>query len=212
MPSAENSLEPQLVDAVAFDIGGVFLDWDPRYLYRKLIPDEDDRERFLLEVCSPAWHAEQDLGRGIADSCGELARTHPDQAELIWAWANRNEEMVGAVIEGSVEILHQLRLRGVKCYALSNMEREAFASRLARYSFLSEFDGWVVSGQEGVAKPSEEIFRRLLSRFGLDATRTLFVDDRKLNVDAAEALGFRTCLFSTPSSLRGALSKWRLLD
>jgi hypothetical protein len=45
------------VDTVVFDIGGVIIDWNPRYLYDKLITDPAARDRFLTEVCSPQWNA-----------------------------------------------------------------------------------------------------------------------------------------------------------
>jgi FMN phosphatase YigB (HAD superfamily) len=51
------------VRAVVFDVGGVLLDWDPRHLYRSLLADEAELERFLAEVCTPAWNAELDAGR-----------------------------------------------------------------------------------------------------------------------------------------------------
>jgi 2-haloacid dehalogenase len=35
---------------VVFDLGGVLIDWNPRHLYRDLIPDEAERELFLAEV------------------------------------------------------------------------------------------------------------------------------------------------------------------
>ena len=53
----------QRVDTVVFDIGAVLLDWDPRYLYRKIFADAREMEWFLTEVCSPAWNRAQDGGR-----------------------------------------------------------------------------------------------------------------------------------------------------
>ena len=56
------------VKAVLFDLGGVFLDWDPRHLYRKLFGDDvEAMEDFLTNICTPDWHAQQDLGKGIAE-------------------------------------------------------------------------------------------------------------------------------------------------
>lgn len=191
--------------AVVFDLGGVFLDWDPRHLYRKLIADDSELEYFLQEICPPDWHAEQDLGRPIAESCAARAREYPEYAPLILAWAERNEEMVAGVMEGSVAILHELKAQGIACYALSNMEPEAFQARRRRYGFMSEFDGYVISGEENVAKPSAEIFRRLLERFSLDATAALFVDDRAVNIAAASQLGFQCVLFSGAAELRDEL-------
>jgi 2-haloacid dehalogenase len=198
--------------AVVFDLGGVFFDWDPRHLYRKLIPDVAARERFLAEVCSPEWHAEQDLGRSIEASCKDLASRHPECAELILAWSERNEEMVAGVLDDSIFILRDLRRDGTRCYALSNMEPEAFAFRREHYPFMSEFDGFVISSIEGVMKPDREIYRRLLSRFELDPARTLYVDDRVANVDAAIQLGLDAWLYTTSAELRRWLVSRGLLE
>ena len=49
------------VDAVVFDLGGVLIDWDPRYLYRKLFPgDEAAMEHFLSAIIDVEWNLRQD--------------------------------------------------------------------------------------------------------------------------------------------------------
>ncbi|MGI8713492.1 MAG: HAD family hydrolase [Solirubrobacteraceae bacterium] len=199
------------IDAVVFDIGGVLLDWDPRYLYRRLFHDPDEMERFLAEVCTLEWHAAHDRGVALEESCAALAARHLEQAELIWAWARRSEEMVSGPIDGSVEILRELRASGVRCYALTNMEAETYPLRRERFDFLGWFDGTVVSAHERVIKPEPEIFRRLLARFGLEASRTLLIDDAQRNVDAARALGIRAIQFRSPDQLRRRLAGLRLL-
>jgi 2-haloacid dehalogenase len=199
--------------AVVFDLGGVLLDWDPRYLYRKLFDGDDAAmERFLTDVCSPEWHAAHDLGRNVAQACRELAARHPDQAGLISAWAERSEEMVAGPIAGSVAILADLKRRGVPCYALSNMEAETFPRRLRRFGFLRWFDGHVISGLEGVAKPDPRIYRLLLRRYELPAAQVLFIDDRADNVAAARAAGMRALRFVSPPVLRAQLESLGLLD
>jgi 2-haloacid dehalogenase len=201
------------VDAVVFDVGGVLLDWNPRHLYRKLFADDAAAmETFLSTICTPEWHAKHDLGRRYEDSCAELAAAHPAHAELIWAWALRNEEMVAGPIHGTIDIVAELRARGIRRFVLSNMEAETFPRRLERYPFLSWFDGYVISGLEGVGKPDERIFRRLLERFGLEASRTLFIDDGAANVEAARSAGMRAVLFDSPDQLRARLTLERLLE
>jgi 2-haloacid dehalogenase len=198
--------------AVLLDIGGVLLDWDPRYLYRKLFGDDEvAMEAFLANICSPAWHAEQDRGKSVAVACAELSAEHPGHAELINAWAERGEEMIGGVLEGSVEVLGELKAAGVPCYALSNMEVERWEERLEAYDFLRWFDGGFISGREGVAKPDHEYFERALERFGLAPGEVVFVDDRAENTGAAEALGIPTVLFRSPEGLRARLAAMGLL-
>ncbi len=198
--------------AVLFDLGGVFIDWNPRHLYRKLFKGDDRAmEEFLATICTPEWHELQDLGKPIREACDELAAQHPDQVRLINAWADRNEEMVAGVIEGSVAVLADLRARGVPCYALSNMEGEAWERRLGRYEFFQWFDGHIISGLVGVAKPDRRIFELAIERLGLYPKETLFVYDRAVNVETAAALGFAVHLFKSPSSLREVLEDLGLL-
>lgn len=57
------SMESDFRPAIIFDFGNVLLDWNPRYLYRKLLKDEAQIERFLEEVDFYAWNQLQDAGR-----------------------------------------------------------------------------------------------------------------------------------------------------
>jgi 2-haloacid dehalogenase len=186
---------------VVFDVGGVLLDWNPRHLYRKLIADEAQMEWFLEEVCSPAWHAPHDRGVSTAVSCAELASRYPEYSELIWAWSRRSEEMIRGVVTGTVEVLRELKEAGLPCYALTNMEAETYPLRLRRFPFLRWFDGTVVSGREGIAKPDPAIFTRLLDRFGLMAETMLMIDDTEENLYAASKLGMQTAQFRSSREL-----------
>ena len=95
---------------VVFDLGGVLVDWDPRNLYRRLFDgDEAAMERFLAEVCTPAWNERQDAGRPWRVGVEELAQLHPDQRALIEAYEACWPEMLGEAFEGTVEILRELR-------------------------------------------------------------------------------------------------------
>jgi 2-haloacid dehalogenase len=197
---------------VVFDLGGVLLDWNPRHLYRTLFADETAMEQFLAEICTPAWHAPHDRGVSTAASCAEIAARHPEFSELIWAWSDRSEEMVGGVDAGSVEVLRSVRETGLPCYALTNMEAETYPLRLQRFPFLSWFDGTVVSGREGMAKPEPAIFKLMLDRFGLVPETTLMIDDTEENLEAASRLGIRTILFRSSGQLRADLEAAGVLD
>ena len=77
-----------------FDVGGVLLDWDPRYLYRRLFDDEAEMERFLAEICTPAWNVEQDRGRPFAEAVALLVDRYPQHAERIRAYDERWVEVL----------------------------------------------------------------------------------------------------------------------
>jgi 2-haloacid dehalogenase len=199
------------IDAIVFDIGGVLLDWNPRYLYRKMFEDEQEMERFLSEVCTPEWHDAHDRGTPFEVSCAELAARYPGYADQIYAWGRRSEEIVRGSIPETVELLRELRDAGVPCYALTNMEVETYPQRVERFSFLRWFDGAVVSGFEGVAKPDVEIFEVLLEGFDLEAKSTLLVDDSPRNVRAALSVGMQAIEFRSASQIREVLVEARVL-
>jgi 2-haloacid dehalogenase len=200
------------VKAVVFDLGGVLIDWDPRYLYRKLLDDEAAVEEFLATVCTPEWNAEQDRGRPFAEGVAELVERHPVHAAAITAYHERWTEMLGGDIAGTVELLDELRDTGVPLYALTNWSAETFGIARERYQFLEWFDGVLVSGEERMIKPDPAIFRLLLDRFGLDPGAAFYVDDSPANVAAAGELGFDAVRFTGPEQLRRDLEARGLLD
>ena len=195
---------------VVFDIGGVLLDWNPRHLYGDLIADPAEIEWFLAEVCTPAWNATLDAGRSFDEACDELAAQHPDRADLVHAW-KRQDDMIAGEVPGTADIVRSLRARSVPLFLLTNMPTHVFASRVVAYDVLQVFGGAVVSGDEGVLKPSGEIFRRLLDRFDLDAAETLFIDDSEVNVEGARAAGLQAHQFTDAADLRRALEELGLL-
>ena len=199
------------IDTVVFDLGGVLIDWDPKYLYRKIFADETEMENFLATITTNEWHMEQDRGRTMEEATASLISRHPEYAREIEAFYGRWDEMFGGPIEGSVEILRELRERGFPLYALTNFSAETFPLAREWYGFLSWFDEVVVSGEEGMIKPDKEIYGVLIERTGLDPATTVFVDDSPPNVAAARELGFTAVRFQTPSELRDELVDLGLL-
>jgi 2-haloacid dehalogenase len=193
------------INAVAFDLGGVLLDWDPRYLYRQLFDDPAEMEDFLASVCTSGWHSAHDLGVDVRQSCEQLALEFPGHRDMIMAWAERGEEMVAGQFDDTVAVLGDVKAAGLPCYALSNMEPDAFAVRRRRFPFMEWFDAHVISGLEGVAKPDRRIFEIMLHRHDLRPQATVFIDDQARNVDTARELGLRAVQFSSAARLRDDL-------
>ncbi|MBN36169.1 MAG: hypothetical protein CMM46_15610 [Rhodospirillaceae bacterium] len=168
-------------------------------------------EKFLDDVVGQPWNRQQDAGRSIAEANAELIAKHPDKKDLIEAYYGEFDRMMKGSIGGTFEVLQALADINVPIYALSNWSAETWPLAQARFGFLKLFKGVVISGQEGIRKPDPAIFDLLCDRFELEADETLFIDDHRPNVEAAEKLGFYTVLFSGPSQLRGRLTGWGLL-
>ena len=200
-------------DCVAvFDLGGVVIDWNPRYLYRKLFNgNETAMESFLAAVCSSSWNDQQDAGRSFADGCSSLKRLHPDKAELIDAWFHRYEEMLGGEIPGTVDILRELRSRSVPMYALSNWSAETFPIAVNRFECLTWFNGVLLSGQVKMLKPDQRIFEIFLDTFRIEPKRAIYIDDRSENVEMAVRVGMRGVVFRDSRGLRAELTRAGLI-
>ncbi len=200
------------LDTVVFDLGGVLADWDPRYLYRELFDgDEVAMERFLTEVCTPAWNHAMDAGRSRAEAVAELVGQYPDDARLIQAWVDRWDDMLGEEIAGTADVVAELYGRGVRLLALTNWSAETFPVARERFASFAYFEAIVVSGEHGLAKPDPALYRILLDQHEVDPGRTAYIDDRDTNVEAAAALGMTGLVFTDPISLRADLVALGLL-
>ncbi len=194
-----------------FDIGGVLLDWNPRYLYRKLFDDETAMEDFLATVCTSEWNRRMDGGMSFAEGIAELLERFPDQSDMIEAYRDRWPEMIPSALDDSVAIFEVLKAAGHPLYAITNFAAETFVQARAMYPFLNRFDGIVVSGEIKALKPGPEIYRTLLELYDLAAGDCLFIDDVQENVDGAIAVGMHAVQFRNAETLRSDLQDHGLL-
>ncbi len=112
-------------------------------------------------------------------------------------WTTQNPAMVA----------WQLRLKqhGIRTAILSNMGDSVLESIQREFNWLEQFDALVWSYQLRIAKPDPQIYLHTLEKLGTRPEETLFLDDKKVNVDAAIALGMKSLEFSTVERLRAEL-------
>lgn len=195
------------IDTVIFDLGGVLIDWNPRYLYRKIFKTDEEIEWFLGNICTAEWNDLQDEGRSFAEATEELIARHPEWEMPIRAWYDRWEETISGPIDGTVEILRTVRSSNHNLYALTNWSSESFPIALKKFDFLNWFDGIVVSGVEKMRKPDPRFFRVLFDRYAVEPGRSVFIDDNEKNIHAGRELGLNVIRFVSPEQLRTDLTK-----
>lgn len=201
------------INTIIFDLGGVLLDWNPKYVFDENYFDSlEKRDYFFENICTSDWNEEQDAGRPIVEATQQLISEFPDWEQPIRDFYGRWTEMLKAPIPGTVEIFRQLKASGkYKLYALTNWQAELFHIPLVRYDFLHWFDGRVVSGEEKTRKPFPEFYQRLLDRYNVDPSKALFIDDNLRNVNAGEQVGIKSIHFQSPGQLRKTLEKLKIL-
>jgi putative hydrolase of the HAD superfamily len=94
------------------------------------------------------------------------------------------------------EAVQAIRAAGLRTALLSNSWGMA---DYPRHLFPGMFDVVVISGEVGMRKPEERIFRHAADLLGLDPAECVFIDDIEVNVTAAEAIGMTAILHHDPA-------------
>lgn len=196
-----------VITTLVFDFGGVLIEWNPRFLYRRYFNSPQEMEAFLSEINFSEWNSHQDRGRPFAEGVRELSARFPQHASLIEAYHENWVDSVGESIPGTIEIVRRARQHGYQVFGLSNWSAETFPLVRQRSSFLDLLDGYMLSGEVKLAKPDPSIFHLFLARIGRQAHECLFIDDSPANITVAERLGFHCILFQSPAQLEHEMAK-----
>lgn len=175
---------------VVFDLGRVVFAQDPA----KSTAEFKQFFSYVSLTPMPQFWTDYDMGvlsfEQVAEELAAYRGVEPEFAREMISIAIGKQE----TIRPTEKLIDELKAAGYKLYVLSNMSRE-FIDFLRKQKVYENFDGDVVSCEVGIVKPMPEIYDLLLERFDLDAAETIFIDDRKENVDAAAAKGIATFHF-----------------
>lgn len=175
---------------VVFDLGRVVFAQDPA----KSTAEFKQFFSYVSLTPMPQFWTDYDMGvlsfEQVAEELAAYRGVEPDFAREMITIAIGKQE----TIRPTEKLIDELKAAGYKLYVLSNMSRE-FIDFLRKQKVYENFDGDVVSCEVGIVKPMPEIYGLLLERFDLDPAETIFIDDRKENVDAAAAKGIATFHF-----------------
>ncbi|MBK8505246.1 MAG: HAD family phosphatase [Saprospiraceae bacterium] len=191
---------------IVFDLGGVLIDWNPRYLFTEVFQKPDELDFFLTKICSPEWNEEQDGGRSLAEGTEVLVKKFPDFRREIELYYGQWHRMLGGSIQSNVSIFEALRNQGrYQLFALTNWSAETFPIAIRQFAFLQDFSQILVSGVEGMRKPAPAFYQLMFDRFNIVPQETLFIDDSLRNIDAAEKMGLQCIHLPLEKSLRAGL-------
>jgi len=191
-----------------FDLGGVFFDWNPNHFFKDIFSDSVDLDYFLSRVCNDEWNIQQDAGRSIKVAEGELISKFPQYEEQIKLYYPNHRKMIKEVFSESIDVLHELKKKNYASYALSNWSAETFVGMMDDYPFLKNFDGFLISGEVNLVKPSPKIYELAMLRFNLVSKETVFIDDKLENIRAAEKLGFNIIHLINPKDIRKKIKEF----
>lgn len=198
--------ETKLIKNIIFDLGNVMIEFSPREYVKSKIALEKVEEIYKCVFQSEEWPM---LDRGTINE--ENARRNIISRNI------ENEDLINAVfenwydilipIENSVNILRKLKEKGYKVYYLSNFHCAAFEHMDKKYDLFKLFDGGVFSFKEKLLKPEKEIYDKIIQEYNLKPDETVFIDDMKINVEAAKELGLKGVVLDDPKNLLAELQR-----
>ena len=196
-----------MIKNVVFDVGDVLVAFCYKKYMRGLGFCEECVE-FLSDnmVVTEFWH---ELDQGVKtekDALEKFPKEFPQYKEEILKFWDNIQDIVEEY-DYSEPLICKLKDKGYGVYILSNYPIETAERHWPKFKFLPHTDGHIISAYEKITKPDEGIYRLLESRFGVDLTECVFVDDRQINIDAANALGMTGILFTGYDNLIEELKK-----
>lgn len=198
-----------MIKNVVFDVGNVLVDFCWRELMEDLDFSEELQKIFEKTVFGNSLWNELDRGIIEENKVIEMMRAENSEycKEFDMIWENRDKLV--KPFDYALSIVDELKARGLKVYILSNYPKDLFAMHEKRghFPYIDKLDGKVVSAFVKFIKPDREIYDYLLDTYGLKAEECVFIDDRKENVEAAEALGFKGIWFFNYEQMREELEK-----
>ena len=194
---------------VVFDLGGVVFRWQPLVLLQELFPSQVRNEAQAREWASQifqTFHPEADwalfdLGRIEPEPLAQriAARTGLAETDLRHLIANIPPHL--QPIQGTVDLIHELKAQGHRLYFLSNMPA-GYADHLVRVNpFFSQFDDGIFSAHVQQIKPLPDIFATAQERWPLRG-QPVFIDDVQHNINAALQHGWQGIRFESPEQVR----------
>ena len=199
------------IEHIVFDIGKVLIHYDPNIPFSRLIPDEAERKWFFDNICTHDWNIEQDRGRTWEEAEKLLVALHPDRESHIRAFRKHWREMVPYAYPESVKLMERFIDEGRDVTMLTNFAADTFVEAQEIFPFLKRPRGVTVSGEVKLIKPDVAIYELHARTFGLDPSRSLFIDDSQANVDGAKKAGWNAVLFAGPEKLVEDLKRFGLV-
>ena len=184
-----------MIKNFVFDVGDVLAAFRVKDYLRDLGFNEELVELLANGmVFTEFWH-ELDLGtKTQADGIRIFTEKYPQyKDEILKFWDNI--EFIVKEYDYAPGLIQMLKDKGYGVYILSNYPIETAELHWPKFKFLPLTDGHIISAYEHITKPDEGIYRLLEERFGINLTECVFVDDRQINIDAANKLGMDAILF-----------------
>ena len=199
--------ENRMIENIIFDVGNVLMgyDWE-EYLRSYDFPEEKYQKIADAVFRNPIWE-EQDRGQHEESwYVDKFVESAPEYEADIREVVRRDPECMH-LYDYAETWVRYLKDKGYHVYILSNYATDTLERTEDKLTFLKYVDGAVFSCQVKQIKPESEIYKTLLGRYHLDPEKSVFLDDRAENCEAARKQGIHAIQFKSFKQAAAELEK-----
>lgn len=196
-----------MIRNLIFDFGKVLVDYDFFILLDQLFPTHEEAEDFYRHLMDDNWNERFDCeAKPLEEIVSDMQLAMPQYKEQIRQFLERYTEFVIGEMPGMRQLLMKFKNEGYKLYGLTNWCSKVHET-MSQYPIFQLLDGRIISSEEHVVKPSQEIYERLCTRFGIKPEECVFADDKPENVEAARRFGMHAICFRDAAGYETELKK-----
>ena len=195
------------MENIIFDVGQVLVkyDWET-YLDSFGFPKEERDTIAKAVFLSDVWNERDRSSQDEQYYVDEMVKAAPQYEKDIREVMRRSNETVEKMDYAETWVKY-LKDKGYHVYILSNYATDTLNRTQEQLPFLKHVDGAVFSCQVKQIKPEPDIYQTLISRYHLNPEKSVFLDDRKENCEAAEQFGIHTIQFHNFKQAAAELEK-----
>lgn len=196
-----------MIKNIVFDIGNVLAVFQPKEFLSRLFEDPNvQKELFMVLFSSGLWN-DYDQGLYTTQELEDIAcRSREDLRSPVHMVLKEWTRHVLPIKE-NLELVKELKENGYRTYILSNIPKDCYLWLKNNTELMKDMDGGIYSYQHKRIKPDPKIYQKLLDTYDLIGEKCLFIDDKKENLETAQALGFSTLWCQDPSTLSKTLKE-----
>lgn len=186
-----------MIKNIILDVGGVILDDSAFNRIVSKIPKTKDRPSFRKCLLGKMGVYE------YIDSIKGLGKVYEEYADVLLP---TNYEKSLPIMNETIELIYELKKQEYKIYIFSNIT-EPTLEYLKKNVDFEVIDGEVCSHIEHLMKPDVKFYERLVEKYNLNKSETIFFDDKKKNIDIGNSIGIKSIQFKSISDILENLEK-----
>lgn len=191
-----------MIKNIVFDIGDVLVGYDPKdYATQSNLDIHQVNIANDLLIKSFEWRHYLNGNITLDSILTTFCTNYPDlKKEFSLLLCKENIAHIIYEIKENTNLLKELS-NNYKIYLLSNITKETLESIYDKFDFVKYISGAIYSFEEHISKPEKDIFYKLLNKYSINVEETLYIDDRRKNVQVAQDIGMHGIVYYNDSSL-----------